>query len=340
MASLDYTHLTKIQKIAAFLIFIGPDAASEVMKGFDTMQLELICREIADLHVIDEEVQKKLLVEFGDVIVNGMQAKLGGVTYAQSVLANAKGDYTAASILNRVAPSTLPTEAGEDIRQMDGRQVLNLMKSEQPQTIAFILSYLDTSKAAEIVTMLPPELREEVVERLGAMEPTSHEVLLKIAKNLNRHFDKKALHQGLHHSGGVKNVADILNALDKDMRKTLLTRIEERNASLGAAIRKKVFSFEDLTRLERVDLQRVLREVDMSDLSVALKTAKPALIAAVLASISRRAAESLKEDIEMLGPTKMKDVEAAQDKIIQVVRRLEEAEEITLDSGGDDRAFV
>ncbi len=340
MARIDYSQLTKIQKIAAFLIFIGPDAASEVMKGFDTAQLELICREMASLHVVDDAMQQKLFEEFGDVIVNGMQAKLGGVGYAQNVLAKAKGEYTAASILNRVVPAQLPTEAGEDIRQMDGRQVLNLMKAEQPQTIAFILSYLDTSKAAEIVMMLSSELREDVVERLGAMEPTSHEVLMKIAKNLNRHFDKKALHRGLHHNGGVKNVADILNALDKDMRKHLLTRIEARNAALGAAIRKKVFSFEDLARLERVDLQRVLREVDMGELAIALKTAKPVLVAAVMASISKRAAESLKEDIELLGPTKMKDVEAAQDKIIQVVRRLEEAEEITLDSGGDDRAFV
>jgi flagellar motor switch protein FliG len=331
MGNIDYSQLTKIQKIAAFFIFIGADAAAEVMKGFDTAQLELICREMANLHVIDESVQNELISEFGELIVEGLQSKLGGVGYAQTVLAKAKGDYTAASILNRVAPSTLPSEAGEDIRQMDGRQILNLMKSEQPQTVAYLLSYLDTIKAAEIVSMLAPELREEVVERLGAMEPTTHEVLLKIARNLNRHFDKKSLHQGLHHSGGVKNVADILNALDKDMRKTLLTRIEERNAALGSAIRKKVFSFEDLTRLDRVDLQRVLREVDMGELAVALKLAKPVLIAAVMASISKRAAEGLKEDMDMLGPVKMKDVEAAQDKIIQVVRKLEETEEITLD---------
>ncbi len=340
MPHIDYNQLTKIQKIAAFFIVIGPEAASEVMKGFDAAQLELICREMTELHVIEEDIQKELMSEFGDVITTGMQAKLGGISYVQNVLAKAKGDYTAASILSRVMPSQLPTEAGDDIRQLDGRQVLNLMKSEQPQTIAFILSYLETAKAAEIVTMLPSQLREEVVERLGSMEPTSHEVLLKITKNLDRNFDKKALHQGLHHSGGVKNVADILNSLDKDMRKVLLTRIEERNASLGAAIRKKVFSFEDLTRLDRVDLQRVLREVDMSDLAVALKVAKPVLVNAVMASISKRAAEGLREDMDMLGPVKMKDVEAAQDKIIQVVRKLEETEEITLDTGGDDRAFV
>ena len=251
----------------------------------------------------------------------------------------AKGDYAASLILNRVAPASRNIEGGEDIRQMDARQILNLVKSEQPQTIAFIMSYLDIAKAAEIILLLPQDMREEVVERLGAMEETSRDLVNKIAKNLNRHLDKKSIQQGLHRSGGVKSAADILNYLDKDTRNTLLTRIEERNPPIGAAIRKKVFSFDDLVKLAAVDLQRVLREVDTADLPVALKNAKPALISAVLASVSKRAAESLKDDIEMLGPLKAKEIEAAQDKVIQVVRKLEEAEEITLDTGGDDNVF-
>lgn len=340
MIVIDYKQFTRVQKIAAFLIFIGPEAAAEVMKEFETAHLELICREMATLEVLDEGVQRQLLEEFGHVIANGVNSKLGGVNYAQSVLSRAKGDFTASAVLNRVAPATVHSEAGEDIRQMESRQILNMVKNEQAQTVAFVLSYMDTAKAAEIVMMLAPEQREEVVERLGAMEPTSHDVLLKVAKNLNRYFDKKALQQGLHRRGGVKSVADILNALDKDTRKTLLTRIEDRNAPLGAAIRKNVFSFEDLTRLERRDLQRVMREIDMADLAVALKTAKSVLIEAVMGSISKRAAEGLKEDMEMLGPVKIKDVELAQDKIIQAVRKLEEEEEITLNTGGDDRAFV
>jgi len=268
-----------------------------------------------------------------------MSSVLGGTDFAQSALEKAKGDYTASMILNRVAPASRVVEGGEDIRQMDARQILNLVKSEQPQTIAFILSYLDIAKAAEIILLLPQDMREEVMERLGGMEETSRDIVNKIAKNLSRHLDKKSVQQGLHRSGGVKSAADLLNYLDKDTRNTLLARIEERNAPLGAAIRKKVFSFDDLVRLAPVDLQRVLREVDMADLAIALKSSKPGLISAVMASVSKRAAEGLKDDIEMLGPLKAKDVEAAQDKIIQVVRKLEEAEEITLDAGGDDRAF-
>jgi flagellar motor switch protein FliG len=336
---MDYAKFTKSQKIAAFLIVIGPEAAAEVMRHFDNAQLELICREMTDLQVIDNSVRQNLLDEFSGVVSTGVGSVLGGAEYAQVALERAKGDYTASMILNRVAPASRVVEGGEDIRQMDARQILNLVKSEQPQTIAFIMSYLDIPKAAEIILLLPPEMREEVMERLGGMEETSRDIVNKIAKNLSRHLDKKNPQQGLHRSGGVKSAADLLNYLDKDTRNTLLTRIEERNAPLGAAIRKKVFSFDDLVRLQAVDLQRVLREVDMADLAIALKTAKEALLNAVLGSISKRAAESLKEDIAMLGPLKAKDIEAAQDKVIQVVRKLEEAEEITLDAGGDDRAF-
>ena len=334
MTALDYNQFTKIQKIAAFLIVIGPDAAAEVMKQFETSQLELICREMAHLDFIDQSVQRKLLSEFGNLVAAGVNSILGGVTYAQAALGKAKGDYTASSILKRFAPPPSTFEAGEDIRQMESRQVLNLIKSEQPQTIAFVLSYMDTAKAAEIVTLLAPEVREDVVERLGSMEATSRDVVSKIARNLNSRSDKNSLQQVVHRSGGVKAVAGLLNALDKETRKTLLTRIEERNSQLGAQIRKEVFSFDDLVQLDPGDMQRVMREVDMGDLALALKTAKPALVEAVMKSISKRAAESLKEEIGMMGSKKQKDVEGSQDKIIQIVRRLEEAEEITFDGGG------
>jgi flagellar motor switch protein FliG len=335
---IDYSKLNKIQKTAAFLVTIGPEAAAEVMKGFDNTQLEVICREISTFNVIEPALQQEVMREFASIVSDGVGAVLGGFGFAENVLGRAKGEFAASSILNRSSPGSR-SEVCDEIRQMEARQVLNLVKSEQPQTIAFILSNLDTPKAAEIVQMLAPELREEVIERLGSMEPTSHDSIAKVARNLGRHFDKRA-QQGLNRSGGVKACADILNALDKQLRNALLTRIEERNEPLGAAIRKKVFSFEDIGKLTAVDLQRVLREVDSSDLPIALKSVKPGVTAAVLAAMSKRAAQALKEEIEMMGPQRVKDVETAQDKIIQVVRRLEEAEEITLDTGGEDRAYV
>jgi flagellar motor switch protein FliG len=185
-----------------------------------------------------------------------------------------------------------------------------------------------------VFSLLGPDLREEVIERLGTIESTSLELVSKIARSLGKHYDTK-VRPAFHRSGGVRSVADLLNQLDKEMSKHLLARLEERNAALGAQIRKKLFSFEDVNRLQPADLQRVLREVDSSNLAVAMKSASEALRERIYASISKRAAESLKEELEMLGPVRLKDVEAAQEAIIQVVRRLEEEGQITLDAEGE-----
>lgn len=337
--ALDYSKLTKVQKIAALLITIGPDNAGKMVKSFENAELELICREIAEMPVLESSVQSAVVREFAGVVINGVAASLGGVAFAQLMLGHAKGEFAAASILNRCAP-TDRSEAGDEIRQMEGAQLLNLMKTEQPQTVAFILSCMDAKKAAELVTMLPPEVREEVVERLGSMDATSHESLAKVAKNISSNVDRRAPQPSVRVSGGAKACANVLNALNKEIRKTLIGRIEERNAELGAAIRKEVFSFEDLVRLSPGDLQRVLREVDSASLPVALKGVKPDLVNAILGAMSKRAAQSVKEEIEQLGPQKLKDVEAAQGRVIQIVRKLEESEEITLDDGGGDNATV
>jgi flagellar motor switch protein FliG len=253
------------------------------------------------------------------------------MSYAQRALSIAKGDYRASSILGRVGPVGTSVEVVQDISEMEGRQIYNLIKSEQPQTISFVLSYLDNAKAAEVFTLLSPELREEVIERLGTIESTSLELVGKIVRSLGKHFDKK-VRPAFHRSGGVRAVAGLLNTLEKDMSKTLLARLEERNANLGAAIRKKMFSFEDLNRLQAVDLQRVLREVDSNNLAIAMKSASETLRDKVYGSLSKRAAESLKEEIDMLGPVRLKDVEGAQDVIIQTVRRLEEEGSISLEN--------
>lgn len=340
MTAVDYDELSSTQKIAAFLIMIGPESAAEMMKQLDEAQLEPICREMAALQIIDETMQQRLMAEFSRVVANGMNSVFGGVPYTQRALEKTGANGAVSGILERIAPASQTGGGGEDLRRMEARQIVNLVKSEQPQTIAFVLSCLDTAKAAEVVARLAPEQREEVVERLGGMEETPRGIVNKIAKNLGRNFDNESLQHGTHRLGGVKPVADILNALDKEMRKTLLLRIEERNSSLGAAIRKKVFSFEDILRLDTTDLQRVLREVDMGELAVAMKSARPAQIQTVCRAMSRRAAEGLKEEISMLPPQKAKVVEALQDKIVQTVLKLEEAEEISFNTGGDEHAVV
>lgn len=332
MTELDYGKLSRQQKLAIFLIIIGPDAAAEVLRHFDDVEIELICREMSTFTVVPTEVQKLSLEEFSGLIAKSVGSALGGLAYAQRTLEIAKGDYKASTIVGRIGPVVgTSVEVIKDISEMEGRQIFNLVKHEQPQTISFLLSYLDSAKSAEVFALLGPDLREEVIERLGTIESTSLELVSKIARSLGKHYDSK-VRPAFHRSGGVRAVADLLNQLDKEMSKNLLARLEERNANLSAAIRKKLFSFEDLLRLQPVDLQRVLREVDSSNLAIAMKSASETLRERIYGSISKRAAESLKEELEMLGPVRLKDVEVAQDAIIQVVRRLEEEGQITLES--------
>ncbi len=339
MSDIDYSKLSRQQKLAIFLICVGPDAAAEVLKNLDDVTIEVLCREMSLFPMVSETVQKQAMEEFGSIVAESVNCSLGGLPYAQRTLEIAKGDYKASAIIGRVGPVGTSVEVVKDISEMEGRQIYNLIKSEQPQTISFLLSYLDTPKATEVFTLLSPEMREEVVERLGTIESTSLDLVSKIARSLGKHFDTK-VRPSFHRSGGVRSVADLLNQLDKEMSKNLLARLEERNAQLGAAIRKKMFSFEDLNRLQSADLQRVLREVDSSNLAVSMKSASEAIRDKIYAAISKRAGESLKEEIDMLGPVRLKDVEIAQDAIIQVVRRLEEEGTISLETDNAESLVV
>ncbi len=339
MAEIAYTKLSRVQKLAIFLIVIGPEAAAELLRQFEDSEIEMLCREMGQFTMISDAVAQSALEEFTPLIGESLGSTLGGLEFAKRTLEIARGDYKASVMLNRVGVSATTSTVAviADIAEMEGRQIFNLIKEEQPQTIAFVLSHLTATKSASVFALLPPDLREEVIERLGTIESTSMDLVSKIVRNLSRHLDHKTT-QAYHNSGGVRAVADLLNNLEKELSKSLLARVEERNAQLGAAIRRKLFSFDDIRRLQSADLQRVLREVDSSHLAVAMKSAAEAVREAIYGAISKRAAEALREEISMLGPVRLKDVETAQDAIIQVVRRLEEEGAISL--AGDDDAMV
>lgn len=334
----DFNKLSRHQKLAIFLVVIGPEAAAEVLRHFDDSEIEVVCREMAQLSMVSENLRERALEEFSPVIGESIAATLGGLDYARRTLEIARGDYKAGTIMGRLGPAGTAVEVIKEISEMEARQIYNLVKNEQPQTISFVLSYLEGPKAAQIFALLNPDLREEVVERLGTIDSTSLDLVSKIVRNLSKHFDNK-VRPTYHRSGGVRAVADLLNGIDKETSKSLLARLEERNATLGAAIRKKMFSFEDLGRLAAQDLQRVLREVDSANLAVSMKSASESLKEKIYNAISKRAAESLRDEISMLGPVRLKDVEVAQDAIIQVVRRLEEEGSVSLD-GGNEGALI
>jgi flagellar motor switch protein FliG len=252
------------------------------------------------------------------------------MSFVQRALEAAKGPQAASNILLRALPASDSIDAVRELSQMDTRQIFNIIKSEQPQTVAFILSYLDAKQVSQIIPLFSPQAREEIVERLGSMDSISSELINKVLKSLGKHLSSGPQQYSVHRRGGATAAAQLLNSLDKELSKNLLTRIEERNAELGEAIRKKLFSFEDLSRLSQRDIQRLLRDVETQDLAVAMKAAPDLVRRAIYGSMSKRASESLKEEIELQGPMRMKDIEAAQERIIAQVMQLSEAGEIDI----------
>ena len=331
-APLDVSSMTKVQKLAALLVIIGPDAAAQVMKNLDEHELDAVAGEMTKMAMIPQDIQQGILQEFTGVAVEASTAILGGVTYTQSALEKSVGCFRANNIIGRVAPSRTPVAAMQQIVEMEARQIYNLLKLEQPQTIALVMSYVGPEKSAQLLVQLPPEIREQVVERLATLAPTPIEVVEKVVDVLNQRLGAKTT-RALNQTGGLKMAAELLNALDKSISKALLIALEERNAELGGGIRQKMFTFEDLTLLEPPSLQKILREIDMRDLAVSLKSASEKLKSALLSCISKRAAETVNEEMSFMGSVKLKEIETAQMRIIEVVRRLESEGEIELDSG-------
>ena len=326
----DYDNIPKLRRIAMFLVMIGPENASKILKSFADLEIEAISREMVDIELIDDAIQEAVLKEFSGLLLESAGSVRGGYEVALKVLEKTKGTYAARNIVGKMAPT-------KDSGEMEAQQIANLIKGEQPQTISFLLGSMEEHKAAELIQLLPPDIRSEVVLRMGNLEPTPGSILNKVVKNLSRHLDNRG-HQTMTHFGGADRVATILNLVDKSISKVLLTELEENDSSLGAQVRQKMFSFNDLVRVSLPDMQRIMREIDTSTLVLAMKPAPEILKEKIYSSLSKRAAEGLRDELEMLGSVRLKEVEAAQESIIGVVRQLEEDGEVSL--GGEDNAFV
>lgn len=326
----DISRMTKLQKLAALLIILGPETAAQILKALPPSELEVVSAEMAKLPVITHEMRAAILNEMSEVVFAATTSLRGGVEFTQSALEKAVGAYKATDIINRVSPTTSST-AAQRLREMEARPLFNLLKEEQPQTIALVVSYLRPEKASELLCLLKEELRDQVIERLAVLEATPVEVVEKVADVLQRRLSGKTT-RGLNQTGGVKSAANLLNALNKTLSKTILTAIEERNAELGAAIRQKMFTFTDLATLDTASLQKIMREVDMRDLALALKKAEEPLKVKLLGAISKRAAETVNEEMAFMTSVKLKEIEAAQLRIVEVLRKLENDGEIDLDA--------
>jgi flagellar motor switch protein FliG len=325
----DVSKMTQVQKLAALLVILGPDSASQILKQMDEHELDTVCAEMAKLTFISQDMQQEVLREFSELAVQASSAILGGVDFTQGALEKSVGLFRASNILSRVAPTRAPAAAMQQIAEMEARQIYNLVKGEQPQAIALVVSHLSPEKSSQLLTLLRNEVRDQVIERVATMSPMPIEIVERVVEVLNQKLGGRHT-RALNQTGGVKTAADLLNSLDKALSKSLLVGLEERNPELGAAIRQKMFTFEDLVLLDPSSLQKILREVETRDLAVALKTASDKLKTALLSCISKRAAETVNEEISFMGPLKLREIEGAQARIIEVVRRLESEGEIDL----------
>ena len=331
IAPVDIGKMNRLQKLAALLIILGPESAAQLLKNFDEHELEAITREMSRLSVISQELQDEILWEFGDLAVDAGTGVPGGVSYAKRTLEKTVGAFRASDILNRVAPAPAAPAMMQQIIDLDPRELCQLLKQEQPQTIALVASYLPSEKCSRFVLYLPGDLRNQVVERLATLAPTPVEVVERIAAVLARKAVSKTT-RALNQTGGLKNAADVLKIIGRNLSQSVLTELERRNPELGQAIRAKMFTFEDLALLDALSLQKIMREVDLRDLAVSLKSAPEALRTALLSSVSRRAAETIREEISLLGPQRHKDIEAARLRILETARQFEGHDEVNLDN--------
>ena len=330
--SLDKLNLNASQKLAAFLVIMGEDAAAEIVKNFDDNERELVCAEMANLPLLDSQQQGEVLQEFTEMAVEARSGVSGSVDFTRSVLEKSVGLFKAAEIIGRVGTARTSVASMQQIIDLDSTSITNLLKEEDAQTIALVLSYLSAAKGSEVLMGLPERQREIVVEKLATLESTPIEVVETLGDVLSSKVGER-VSRALNQTGGEKSAAAVLNAMSKDERKKLLDNIDERQPDLVRSIRMKMFTFDDLQTLDVKTMQKIMREVDAGQLAIALKAATTTLRDAMLGALSKRAAENVNDEIEGLPDNlSMRAIESAQNGIIDVVRQLETEGEISLES--------
>lgn len=326
------------QKAAILLIALGPEKSSTIFKHLKEEEIEELTLEIANTRSVTPQVKEEVIDEFYQVCLAQQYIAEGGISYAKELLEKALGNEKALDVIGKLTAS-LQVKPFEFIRKTDAGQLLNFIQDEHPQTIALILSYLSAAQAALIVSALPPNRQADVAKRIAVMDRTSPEVIKEVEKVLESKL-ASLVNQDYTIIGGVDAVVDILNTVDRGTEKHIMETLEVEEPELADEIRKKMFVFEDILLLDDRAIQRVLRDVENSDLGLALKSANDQVQSAIFNNLSKRLAVMIKEDMEFMGPVKMKDVEEAQQKIVSIIRKLEEAGEIVISRGGGDEIVV
>ena len=329
---------TGLQKAAILLITLGPERSADIFKHLKEDEIEELTLEIANTRSISPQVKEDVLNEFYQICLAQQYIAEGGIGYAKELLDKALGADKAQEVISKLTAS-LQVRPFEFIRKTDPSQVLNFIQDEHRQTIAMILSYLTAPQASMVLGALPPEKQADVAKRIAMMDRTSPDVIKEVERVLERKLSS-LVNQDYTIVGGVDAIVSILNAVDRSTEKHIMESLEIEEPELADEIRKKMFVFEDILLLDDRAIQRVLRDVDNADLGVALKAANEEVQNVIFKNLSKRLAAMIKEDMEFMGPVRMKDVEEAQQKIVSVIRKLEDAGEIVISRGGGDEIVV
>ncbi|ANY69676.1 flagellar motor switch protein FliG [Paenibacillus algorifonticola] len=330
--------LTGRQKAAILLITLGPEVSAQIFKHLREDEIEQLTLEIANVRKVDSSERETILGEFNQICVAQEYISQGGITYARDILEKALGESKAAEVINRLT-ATLQVRPFDFARKAEPMQILNFIQNENSQTIALVLSYLQSEQSSHILSSLPQEKQAEVARRIALMDSTSPEVISQVERVLEQKLSATVT-QDYTNAGGIDSIVQILNGVDRGTERTILDSLEIQDPELAEEIKKRMFVFEDIVNIDNRSIQRIIRDIENSDLQLALKVASEEVRDAIFQNMSKRMAETFKEEMEFMGPVRLRDVEEAQTRIVATIRRLEESGEIIIARGGGDDIIV
>ena len=316
------------------MVALGPEAAAQVYRNLTDAEIEQITVEIATLGNVSPDTVDTTIEEFYHIALAQQQINQGGIQKARDILEKALGSKKAIEIIGRLQ-GALQVSPFDFVKRVEPEHLLNFIQGEHPQTIALILSHLPPEQAAPIISALPPEQQAEVALRIATMDQTAPEITREVERVLERKI-ATVLSQEFTMVGGVEALAELLNRVDRSTERSIMETMEAENAELADAVKKLMFVFEDIILLDDRAIQQVLKEVDQKELAIVLKGASDEVKEKIFSNMSSRAAEIIKEDMEYMGPVRVRQVEEAQQRVVAIIRRLEEAGEITISRGEED----
>lgn len=326
--------LTGKEKAAMLLISLGPEKSASIFKHLKEEEIEQLTLEIANIKTVTPQMKDEVLKEFYEICLAQNYISEGGIVYAKEILEKALGHEKALEVISKLTVS-LQVRPFDFVRKADVSQLLNFVQNEHPQTIALILSYLSPAQAAGLLSGLIPEKQGEVARRVALMDRTSPDIIKEVEKVLEKKLSSMITNDYTS-VGGIDAIVSILNTVDRATEKHIMEILETEDVELVEEIKKRMFVFEDIITLDNRSIQRILREVENHDLAVALKGSNAEVQNVIYSNLSKRLSEMIKEDIEFMGPLRIKDVEEAQQKIVNIIRRLEDVGEIVISRGGDE----